>query len=98
MRLPVLENYATATTDRFNIYCSMTELDAEVGVLRTGLKDIEKELSYFEKKAIASDRRKDKFVSVMSDFVTVAAYNFSELEENVVDMKQKASTGPCHYV
>ena len=68
----------------------MTELDAEVGVLRLGLKDIEKELTYFQKKSIC-DGRKDKFVSVMNDFVTVAAYNFSELEEQVTEMKQRVS-------
>ena len=70
----------------------MTELDAEVGVLRVGLKDIEKELTYYQKKAICNDGRKDKFVSVMNDFVTVAAYNFSELEEQVIEMKQRVST------
>ena len=70
-------------------FCSMSELDAEIGVLRMGLKDIEKELSYFQKKAVVNDGRKDKFTTVMSDFVTVAAYNFSDLEDQVVEMKQK---------
>ena len=32
---------------------------------------------------------KDKFVSVMGDFCTVAAYNFLEVEETYADMKQK---------
>ena len=32
---------------------------------------------------------RDKFVPVMTDFITVATYNFSEVEEAYVEMKQK---------
>ena len=31
----------------------------------------------------------DKFVSVMHDFISVAAYNFSELEDQVAEMTKK---------
>ena len=43
------------------------------------------ELDYYKKKGVTFD----KFVSVMRDFITVASYNFSELEETVAEMKQK---------
>ena len=33
----------------------------------------------------------DKFIQVMSDFVTVAAYNFAELDELMVEMRKKVN-------
>lgn len=36
-------------------------------------------------------RQQDKFVSVMGDFVSVATFNFSDLEEKHRDMKSKVS-------
>ena len=73
-------------------FFSMGELESEMGVLRVGLKDIEKELDFTKKKGIADGIHQDKFVSVMRDFITVAAYNFSELEDQMKEMKQKVST------
>ena len=35
--------------------------------------------------------RSDRFVPAMSDFITIAAYKFSEMEEMLVEMKQKVS-------
>ncbi|KAL4238139.1 Dishevelled associated activator of morphogenesis 2 [Mactra antiquata] len=65
---------------------NFSELDKELGTLRTGLKEIEKELTYFENQMKADG---DRFVSVMSQFATVASYNFSEVEESYTEMKQK---------
>ena len=67
----------------------MTELEAEVNILRTGMKEIEKEIQH-RKKQLASSAQ-DKFVSVMSDFTSVATYNFSEVEEQLVEMKERVS-------
>ncbi|XP_052275051.1 disheveled-associated activator of morphogenesis 1-like isoform X2 [Dreissena polymorpha] len=69
---------------------NFSELDKELGTIRTGLKDIEKELSYFEERG--STTPGDRFLSVMKQFITVATYSFSEVEENYVEMKQKFET------
>lgn len=39
--------------------------------------------------------RGDKFVSVMGDFVTLASYNFSEIEEAYTEMKHKVGCCLC---
>ena len=46
-------------------------------------------MSYFKTKN--SGTRGDKFTSVMSDFLSVATYNFSELEDQQKDMKDRVS-------
>ncbi len=61
-------------------------------MLRTGLRDIEKELEHHRHLPGGGDAtggRPDKFVTVMKNFVTVAAYNFSELEDALKEMKTK---------
>ena len=68
---------------------SLTELESEINVLRTGLKDIEKELEHHRNLPSQYDGKPDKFVTVMKNFVTVAAYNFSELEDSLKEMKTK---------
>ena len=68
---------------------SLTELESEVNVLRTGLKDIEKELDHHKNLPSHMEGRPDKFVTVMKNFVTVATYNFSELEDSLKEMKAK---------
>lgn len=55
-----------------------------------GLKEIEKELKFFEN---TTPRFGDRFVTVMNQFATVASYSFSEVEENYGDMKQKVNPG-----
>ncbi|ESO96460.1 hypothetical protein LOTGIDRAFT_159871 [Lottia gigantea] len=62
------------------------ELDEEMKALKSGLKDIEKEVEFFRSQY---DGHPDKFVTTMSNFCTVAAYNFSELEDSYGEMKQK---------
>ena len=66
-------------------------MESEVNVLRTGLKDIEKELDHHKNLPSQMDGRPDKFVTVMKNFVTVAAYNFSELEDSLKEMKTKVT-------
>ncbi len=68
----------------------MTELESEINVLKTGLKEIEKELDYHRNISSNTEcQQADKFISVMKNFVTVASYNFSELEDSVTEMKIK---------
>ncbi len=68
----------------------MTELESEINVLRTGLKEIEKELEYHRNvSSQTAFQQTDKFISVMKNFVTVASYNFSELEDSLNEMKTK---------
>ncbi|KAL3874321.1 hypothetical protein ACJMK2_037352 [Sinanodonta woodiana] len=65
---------------------NFTELNRDLTLLQTGLKDIEKELEYFKDKQVTPG---DRFVTVMTEFATVASYNFSEVEESFAEMKQK---------
>ncbi|CAC5408875.1 DAAM [Mytilus coruscus] len=65
---------------------NMGELDKEIVVLRSGLSEIEKEIVLFEKQSMHG---KVRFVSVMTDFVAVASYNFSEIEEAYTEMTNK---------
>ncbi|KAK6182752.1 hypothetical protein SNE40_010364 [Patella caerulea] len=62
------------------------ELDQEMTAMKKGLNDIQKEVEFFKTQY---DGREDKFVNTMSNFCTVAAYNFSELEDSYTEMKQK---------
>ncbi|XP_035825837.1 disheveled-associated activator of morphogenesis 1 [Aplysia californica] len=66
---------------------NFTDLEKEITNLRKGLQGIEKEVDFFENKLSVSSR--DKFVTVMKDFCTVAAYNFCSVEESCTEMKQK---------
>ncbi|XP_076099910.1 disheveled-associated activator of morphogenesis 1-A-like [Mytilus galloprovincialis] len=65
---------------------NMGELDKEIVVLRSGLSEIEKEILLFEKQSMHG---KVRFVSVMTDFVAVASYNVSEIEEAYTEMINK---------
>ena len=68
----------------------MEEVESDLNILRNGLKLINNELKY-HKSLMTPPLRGDRFVSVMEDFMTVSAYNFSELEDMVTDMKQAVS-------
>ena len=67
-------------------FFSFGELDKELGTLKMGLKDIDKEMKFFES---TMPHYGDRFVTVMNQFATVASYNFSEVEEDYTDMKLK---------
>ena len=73
--------------DLFSV--SFSELDKELGTLRAGLKEIEKELEFFQNQASLHG---DCFITVMNQFATVASYNFSEVEESTAEMKQKVGS------
>ncbi|XP_049614082.1 disheveled-associated activator of morphogenesis 1 isoform X1 [Syngnathus scovelli] len=63
---------------------NMTELEKDVGNLRSGLKSVESELDYQKKRA---QEPGDKFVSVVSQFITVASFSFSDVEDSLTEAK-----------
>ncbi|XP_061126222.1 disheveled-associated activator of morphogenesis 1b isoform X3 [Syngnathus typhle] len=63
---------------------NMTELEKDVGNLRGGLKSVESELDYQKKRA---QEPGDKFVSVVSQFITVASFSFSDVEDSLTEAK-----------
>ncbi|XP_037550926.1 disheveled-associated activator of morphogenesis 1 [Nematolebias whitei] len=74
---------------------NMTELEKEIGVLRSGLKSIEAELQY--QQAQSSQRPIDKFVPVVSQFITVASFSFSEVEDSLQEAKDLFSKALRHF-
>nr|XP_002739230.1 PREDICTED: disheveled-associated activator of morphogenesis 1-like [Saccoglossus kowalevskii] len=73
---------------------SLIELEKEITVLKVGLKGCVTELE-FQKNRL--NPRSDKFVPVMSDFVTVATLRCSELQDLVTSMKDKYAKTLKHY-
>ncbi|XP_061668597.1 disheveled-associated activator of morphogenesis 1-like isoform X2 [Syngnathoides biaculeatus] len=63
---------------------NMTELEKDVGNLRSGLKSVESELDYQKQRA---QERGDKFASVVSQFITVASFSFSDVEDSLTEAK-----------
>ncbi|XP_056106715.1 disheveled-associated activator of morphogenesis 2 isoform X2 [Rhinichthys klamathensis goyatoka] len=73
---------------------NLAELEKEVFSIRNGLKALEAELRYQQSQACD---RGDKFVPVVSDFITVASFSFSELEELLNEAKDKFSKSLKHF-
>uniref|UniRef100_A0A8C2KIJ6 Dishevelled associated activator of morphogenesis 2 n=1 Tax=Cyprinus carpio TaxID=7962 RepID=A0A8C2KIJ6_CYPCA len=73
---------------------NLAELEKEVFIIRSGLKALETELRYQQSRACD---RGDKFVPVVSDFITVASFSFSELEELLTEAKDKFSKSLNHF-
>uniref|UniRef100_A0A8C2TGS7 Dishevelled associated activator of morphosis 2 n=1 Tax=Coturnix japonica TaxID=93934 RepID=A0A8C2TGS7_COTJA len=65
---------------------NLVELEKEVNNIKTGLKAVEAELDYQKRRIRESG---DRFVPVMSDFITVASFSFSELEDLLNDARDK---------
>ncbi|XP_055361405.1 disheveled-associated activator of morphogenesis 1-like isoform X2 [Betta splendens] len=74
---------------------SMTELDQEVGNLRSGLKSVEAELNYQQTQSPQSPG--DRFVPVVSQFITMASFNFSEVEESLTEAKDLFGKALKHF-
>uniref|UniRef100_A0A665UTB7 Dishevelled associated activator of morphogenesis 1b n=1 Tax=Echeneis naucrates TaxID=173247 RepID=A0A665UTB7_ECHNA len=64
---------------------NMTELEKDIGNLRSGLKSVESELDYQKKRP---QELGDKFVSVVSQFITVASFSFSDVEDSLTEAKE----------
>ncbi|XP_024140275.1 disheveled-associated activator of morphogenesis 1 isoform X2 [Oryzias melastigma] len=63
---------------------NMVELERDISALRAGLKSIEAELQYQR----SSQRATDTFVPVVSQFLTVASFSFSDVEESLQEAKE----------
>lgn len=74
---------------------NMTELEKEIGNLRSGLKLIEAELQH--QQAQSSQGPVDKFIPVVSQFITVATFSFSEVEESLSEAKELFAKALSHY-
>ncbi|KAM4013891.1 disheveled-associated activator of morphogenesis 1 isoform 2-T4 [Anomaloglossus baeobatrachus] len=73
---------------------NMTELDKEIVTLRSGLKAVESELEYQKSQpSIAGD----KFVSVVSQFITVAGFSFSDVEDLLAESKELYGKSARHF-
>ncbi|XP_055469916.1 disheveled-associated activator of morphogenesis 2 isoform X1 [Psammomys obesus] len=73
---------------------NLAELEKEVGALRRGLRAVEVELEY--QRCQARDPN-DKFVPVMSDFITVSSFSFSELEDQLSEARDKFAKALTHF-
>ncbi|XP_069494990.1 disheveled-associated activator of morphogenesis 1 isoform X1 [Ambystoma mexicanum] len=73
---------------------NMTELDKEISTLRSGLKAVETELEY---QKAQSAQPGDKFVSVVSQFITVASFGFSDVEDLLTESKELFTKSVKHF-
>ncbi|XP_039597852.1 disheveled-associated activator of morphogenesis 1 isoform X1 [Polypterus senegalus] len=64
---------------------NIIELEKEINNLRSGLKNVENELEYQKGQTQQSG---DKFVSVVSQFITVASFSFSDVEDSLSEAKE----------
>uniref|UniRef100_A0A7N5ZWN1 Dishevelled associated activator of morphogenesis 2 n=1 Tax=Anabas testudineus TaxID=64144 RepID=A0A7N5ZWN1_ANATE len=73
---------------------SVPELEKEVHNIKSGLKALEAELHYQQSR---TRERGDKFVAVIGDFITVAGFSFSELEDQLSEAKDKFAKSLKHF-
>uniref|UniRef100_A0A671DYP5 Disheveled-associated activator of morphogenesis 1 n=1 Tax=Rhinolophus ferrumequinum TaxID=59479 RepID=A0A671DYP5_RHIFE len=73
---------------------NMTELDKEINTLRSGLKAVEMELEYQKSQPTQPG---DKFVSVVSQFITVASFSFSDVEDLLAEAKDLFTKAVKHF-
>uniref|UniRef100_A0A672HIV1 Dishevelled associated activator of morphogenesis 2 n=1 Tax=Salarias fasciatus TaxID=181472 RepID=A0A672HIV1_SALFA len=73
---------------------NLSELEKEVHNIKSGLKALEAELHYQQSR---TRERGDKFVAVIGDFITVAGFSFSELEDQLSEAKDKFTKSLKHF-
>ncbi|XP_061468430.1 disheveled-associated activator of morphogenesis 1 [Rhineura floridana] len=73
---------------------NMTELEKEVGTLRSGLRAVETELEYQKSQP---SHPGDKFVSVVSQFITLASFSFSDVEDLLAEAKELFAKAVKHF-
>uniref|UniRef100_A0A665UZX7 Dishevelled associated activator of morphogenesis 2 n=1 Tax=Echeneis naucrates TaxID=173247 RepID=A0A665UZX7_ECHNA len=73
---------------------NLAELEKEVNNIKSGLKALEAELQYQQSR---TRERGDKFVAVIGDFITVAGFSFSELEDQLSEAKDKFAKSLKHF-
>uniref|UniRef100_A0A8C5FP99 Disheveled-associated activator of morphogenesis 1 n=1 Tax=Gadus morhua TaxID=8049 RepID=A0A8C5FP99_GADMO len=67
------------------IYILVLELEKDISNLRSGLKSVESELEFQKKRPQEAG---DKFVSVVSQFIAVASFSFSDVEDSLAEAKE----------
>ncbi|KAG8432114.1 hypothetical protein GDO86_017846 [Hymenochirus boettgeri] len=73
---------------------NLGELEKEVNNIKNGLRAVESELDYQKRQYQESG---DRFVPVMSDFITVASFSISELEDLLSEARDKVSREMKHF-
>ncbi|KAJ6658027.1 hypothetical protein lerEdw1_001686, partial [Lerista edwardsae] len=73
---------------------NMTELEKEIGTLRSGLRAVETELEYQKSQP---SHPGDKFVSVVSQFITLASFSFSDVEDLLAEAKELFTKAVKHF-
>ncbi|XP_072545072.1 disheveled-associated activator of morphogenesis 1 isoform X1 [Salminus brasiliensis] len=73
---------------------NMTELEKDINNLRSGLRSVEAELEYQKSRPADSG---DKFVSVVSQFITVASFSFSDVEDSLQEAKELFQKAVKHF-
>ncbi|XP_018583237.1 disheveled-associated activator of morphogenesis 1 isoform X2 [Scleropages formosus] len=73
---------------------NMMELEKDIGNLRSGLKNVESELDFQKSRP---QERGDKFVSVVSQFITVASFSFSDVEDSLQESKELFQKAVKHF-
>ncbi|KFV61916.1 Disheveled-associated activator of morphogenesis 1, partial [Dryobates pubescens] len=73
---------------------NMTELEKEINTLRSGLRAVETELDFQKSQDQQSG---DKFVSVVSQFITLASFSFSDVEDLLMEAKELFSKAVKHF-
>ncbi|XP_068608354.1 disheveled-associated activator of morphogenesis 1-like [Brachionichthys hirsutus] len=74
---------------------NMTELEKDIAILRSGLKTVEAELQYQQTQSFHDPA--DKFVSVVSQFLAVASFSFSDVEESLTEAKERFVKALGHF-
>ncbi|XP_056424612.1 disheveled-associated activator of morphogenesis 2 isoform X2 [Hyla sarda] len=73
---------------------NLVELEKEVHNIKNGLRAVEAELDYQRRHYRDPE---DRFVTVMGDFITVASFSFSELEDLLSEARDKFSKAMKHF-
>ncbi|KAM9315658.1 disheveled-associated activator of morphogenesis 2 isoform 1-T1 [Gastrophryne carolinensis] len=73
---------------------NLGELEKEVHNIKNGLRAVEAELEYQRRQYREPG---DRFVPVMGDFITVASFSFSELEDLLSEARDKFSKAMKHF-
>ncbi|KAM5165283.1 disheveled-associated activator of morphogenesis 2 [Mantella aurantiaca] len=73
---------------------NLVELEKEVHNIKNGLRGVEAELEYQKRHYREAG---DRFVPVMGDFITVASFSFSELEDLLSEARDKFSKAMKHF-
>ncbi|XP_068088817.1 disheveled-associated activator of morphogenesis 2 isoform X2 [Hyperolius riggenbachi] len=73
---------------------NLSELDKEVNNIKNGLRAVEAELEYQKRQY---REHGDRFVPVMGDFITVASFSFSELEDLLSEARDKFAKAMKHF-